>query len=113
MAIGMKFKSNLAYLGRRGILYYLCSEKKCAKQLRGLQKAKSRFSHDMAHYELLTCVSVVGKLFLKFLLYEGIIQFKNTKTVMQTYMYLLLSRLHMAQDKFCHSLAYIVKVKKM
>ena len=38
---------------------------------------------------------------------------KTTKTVMQTYMYLLLSRLHMAQDKFCHSLAYIVNVKKM
>ena len=37
---------------------------------------------------------------------------KNTKTVMQTYMYLLLIRLHMAQDKFCHSLAYIVNVKK-
>ena len=37
---------------------------------------------------------------------------KNTKTVMQTYMYLLLSQLHMAQDKCCHSLAYIVNVKK-
>ena len=40
------------------------------------------------------------------------IQLKNTKNVMQTYMYLLLSRLHMAQDKFCHSLAYLVNVKK-
>ena len=38
---------------------------------------------------------------------------KNTKTVMQTNMYLLLSRLHMAQDKFCHSLVYIVNVKKI
>ena len=37
---------------------------------------------------------------------------KNTKTVMQTYMFLLLSQLHMAQDKFCHSLVYIVNVKK-
>ena len=37
---------------------------------------------------------------------------KNTKTVMQTYMYLLLSRLHMEQDKFCNSLAYTVNVKK-
>ena len=35
------------------------------------------------------------------------------KTVMQTYMYLLLSRLHMAQDKFCHSLVYIVNVKNI
>ena len=37
---------------------------------------------------------------------------KITNTVMQTYMYLLHSRLHMAQDKFCHSLVYIVNVKK-
>ena len=65
MAIGVNFKSNLACLGRRGILYYLCSEDKWANQLRGSQKAKSRFSHDMAHYVLLTCVSVVGKIFLK------------------------------------------------
>ena len=36
---------------------------------------------------------------------------KIQKNVMQTYMYLLFSRLHMAQDKFCHSLAYIVNVK--
>ena len=37
---------------------------------------------------------------------------KNTKTVMQTYMYLFHSQLHMAQDKFCNSLVYTVNVKK-
>ena len=48
------------------------------------------------------------------IIYEGMIQFKNTKkTVMKTYMYLLLSRLHMAQDKFCHFLVYIVNVKNI
>ena len=41
------------------------------------------------------------------------IQFKNTKIVMQTLMYLLLSHLLMAQDKFCNSLVYIVNVKNV
>ena len=37
-------------------MYYLCSENKFANKLRGSRKANSRFSHDMAHYELLTCI---------------------------------------------------------
>ena len=38
---------------------------------------------------------------------------QKTKTVMQTYMYLLLSHLLMAQDKFCNSLVYVINVKNV
>ena len=65
------------------------------------------------HYAWLTCVSVVGKIFLNYDNVKVLYSSKNTKTVMQTYMYLHLSRLHMAIDKFCHSLAYIINVKNV
>ena len=58
MAICVKFKPNLACLGRRGSLHYQCSENKWANQLRGSQKAGFLMTW-------LIMVSVVGKIFLK------------------------------------------------